>query len=80
MLNRKQIVDKSKITPKIIFKIPCCLIYVFHTFSDDTCPYNYFLCSNKKCLNNTLVCNGKDDCGDNSDESFCKGSIKLIKI
>lgn len=35
------------------------------TFSEDK---NYFLCSNKKCINNTLVLNGIDDCGDFSDE------------
>ena len=30
------------------------------------CP-NY-LCANGKCLPSELKCNGKDDCGDNSDE------------
>ncbi|KAK6178519.1 hypothetical protein SNE40_013296 [Patella caerulea] len=30
-----------------------------------------FTCSNGKCLNPALVCDGQDDCGNNSDENIC---------
>ncbi|XP_015110606.1 uncharacterized protein LOC107036887 isoform X2 [Diachasma alloeum] len=30
-----------------------------------------FVCSNKKCINQTQVCDGKNDCNDRSDESIC---------
>nr|XP_031846097.1 uncharacterized protein LOC116432824 isoform X1 [Nomia melanderi] len=30
-----------------------------------------FVCDNKKCINQTKVCNGKNDCHDRSDESIC---------
>ena len=40
--------------------------YFFH-FSDMIgCPS--FLCANQKCLPNEFKCDGKNDCGDNSDE------------
>lgn len=35
----------------------------------------YFLCNNSKCIHRSLLCNGYDNCGDNSDEdreSTCK--------
>jgi hypothetical protein len=28
----------------------------------------YFLCKNNKCIHKTLICNGYDNCDDNSDE------------
>lgn len=30
-----------------------------------------FICGNKKCINKTLVCNGRNDCNDRSDENIC---------
>ncbi|XP_078053270.1 uncharacterized protein LOC144478771 isoform X2 [Augochlora pura] len=30
-----------------------------------------FVCENRKCINQTEVCNGKNDCNDRSDESIC---------
>ncbi|XP_076238933.1 uncharacterized protein LOC143182076 [Calliopsis andreniformis] len=32
---------------------------------------NMFLCGNRKCINQTKVCDGKNDCNDRSDESIC---------
>ncbi|XP_076379231.1 uncharacterized protein LOC143259719 isoform X2 [Megalopta genalis] len=32
---------------------------------------NMFVCENRKCINQTEVCNGKNDCNDRSDESIC---------
>jgi len=30
-----------------------------------------FLCKNNVCVNETLLCNGENDCGDSSDEIGC---------
>ncbi|KAF1744101.1 hypothetical protein MXB_570, partial [Myxobolus squamalis] len=35
-----------------------------------------FLCNNYKCLRNNVMCNGIDDCGDNSDENECPAICK----
>ena len=36
-----------------------------------SCRRNQFQCENKKCISKYDVCNLRDNCGDNSDESFC---------
>ena len=36
-----------------------------------SCRQNHFQCKNKMCIRKYGVCDLKDDCGDNSDESFC---------
>lgn len=36
----------------------------------DPCPYSN-TCANRKCYSNEEQCNGKDDCGDGSDEWEC---------
>ena len=33
-----------------------------------SCDRHQFLCNNKVCIPNLWKCNGKNDCGDNSDE------------
>ena len=35
-------------------------------------------CSNGKCLNQALICDGKNDCGDNSDEISCQSQPNLM--
>ena len=46
------------------------------------CPSSYFLCSNKKCQGPSKMCDGINDCGDNSDETIgCNGMyIFLIDV
>lgn len=34
------------------------------------CSTGYFECNNLNCITSSNVCNGNDDCGDNSDESY----------
>ena len=42
-----------------------------------TCPEGEFLCTtSKRCINESVVCNGVADCGDGSDEINCgKGTV-----
>ena len=47
--------------------------------SDGVCSRDDFLCANDKCANASNVCDGKDDCGDNSDEgTVCSGNFNPI--
>ena len=49
---------------------------IFHKphFSEGICPTNYFVCANDQCLEPGKICDGINDCGDNSDEStICTG-------
>ena len=35
------------------------------------CSSNQFTCGNKACVDNNLVCDWSDDCGDQTDEATC---------
>ena len=38
------------------------------------CPIGKFLCDNGKCIYHAFICDGHNDCGDNSDEQeVCGG-------
>lgn len=37
-----------------------------------TCYRGQFSCANQRCIPDSAVCNGRDDCGDNSDENNCR--------
>ena len=45
----------------MIVSLVCCFIVHCKGFS--------FHCNNNKCISEFMKCNGKDDCGDNSDEN-----------
>ena len=46
---------------------------------ESNCHRKHFTCTNKRCANASLVCDGTDDCGDNSDETIgCTGMLILI--
>ena len=43
------------------------------------CPVSEHTCDNLKCVPRDKVCNGRDDCGDNSDEkSLCTRKSNFI--
>ena len=59
------------IMPKIMYMIVRSL-----TIDIGQCPLNHFRCSNQRCVQENVVCDGKNDCGDYSDESEgCYGII-----
>jgi len=37
----------------------------------------HFQCGNSRCIDKVGMCNGHDNCGDNSDEAHCTGSIQV---
>lgn len=39
------------------------------------CSTNRFECPSGKCINQTSVCDGRDDCGDRSDEIVCQSQL-----
>ncbi len=42
---------------------------------DCSCSTHYFQCNSGKCVPWSFVCNGRDDCRDNSDEVYCSSTI-----
>ncbi|GBN00823.1 hypothetical protein AVEN_208718-1 [Araneus ventricosus] len=38
---------------------------------DGPCSFDQYRCLNNKCVQRTEMCNGRNDCGDNSDETYC---------
>ena len=54
------------------------LFSLFFLTSDFTCEIGQFKCSTElnDCISERLVCDGNDDCGDNSDEQNC-GKITI---
>lgn len=40
-------------------------------FSGSLCNGSFFMCSNGRCISEGNLCDGKDDCGDQSDERNC---------
>ena len=46
----------------------------------DECSFGQFQCDNKKCVGVHKLCNGRNDCGDNSDERSCSRSQSLLSV
>ena len=40
-------------------------------FIAGNCSFAFFECNNTNCVSSSLVCDGYNNCGDNSDESSC---------
>ena len=55
--------------------------YFIIALGEVLCRENQFTCGNKKCAAISSICNGVDECGDNSDEILpCSGTnSKILK-
>ena len=61
----------------IIFEYVYRITFAFDlkSFIFKECPENTFQCSNSRCVPTSNICDGVDDCGDNSDELMpCVGN------
>ena len=45
------------------------------------CDSSHFECKNSRCIHGYLLCDGANNCGDNSDETYgCNGFESLITL
>ncbi|KAI1303753.1 Chymotrypsinogen B [Halotydeus destructor] len=49
----------------------------WHYTDDPPCPAGQVLCRNRKCVMESVTCNGVDDCGDASDETLYCDSVTM---
>ncbi len=54
-------------------------IFICLETSVASCRPEEFRCNNNRCLFKRWVCDGENDCGDNSDEINC-GKTKMIDL
>ena len=52
----------------------CCIFCTVHFILD--CAADHFRCSNGFCVANNVLCDGKDDCQDHSDEYNCSKCLR----
>ena len=58
----------------ILINISVTIVVDFTSCNEDT----EFTCDNHRCVNSSIRCDGKDDCGDNSDEQKCGKSSDIV--
>lgn len=77
-LTKCDAVSNSSSLPFFLYSVPNWI----HTFLQHNAQYegllgcqpNEYQCANKRCVLKNWRCDGDDDCGDNSDELYCKPS------
>ena len=47
---------------------------------EGNCLNNQYTCSNKNCIPSVKICNGFDDCGDNSDEIEACYRMNILQV
>ena len=48
---------------------------------EENCPFSYFRCEDKQaCVPKTWVCDGDNDCEDNSDEQLCRKFVVIHMV
>ena len=75
---------KNDCTPPIhihnqIHSYSCNIFFSYFSCNSAACSHSKFRCANTMCISKWLLCDGSNDCGDNSDETdICgKSQIKL---
>ncbi|XP_070562861.1 suppressor of tumorigenicity 14 protein-like [Ptychodera flava] len=56
------------------------LIFTSIEQNEDCTSDDRFLCLSNRCIDSLLVCDGADNCGDNSDELNCESHTELVVV